>query len=146
MDYNRLLAASFSWFSLDKVFWFIALFWVSLPFIVTLPQLFQTGAVYSDVTLPIAVILYDVLYVILFFGIVLLIQSCLSPKTGVSKEFGLRRVVDLVFLVFLEMFYVFVWNISVRLRKVQLLLIIAAALFWLLFISSFNIFILIIFS
>jgi len=92
-----------------------------------LPQAFETG-VYSEITLPIAHALYSILYLTFVVGVVVLMQHCLSEKKVGTCKVTLRRLVDTVFLVFVEFFYLLVWNIYFPFRAIQLLLIIASAL------------------
>ena len=146
MDFNSIIRSSYSWISASKVIWFVAFFWISLPFITMLPQIFNIGSIYSTATMPLAVLLYDALYVALIFGVVLLIQRSLIQKHETVAKLGIRKMVDLIFLVFVEFFYVLVWNISVRLRKVQILLIISSALLGYLFFLSQDTIILILFT
>lgn len=146
MDFDGIVRSAYSWISVGKVIWFVAFFWISLPFIIILPQLFASGAVYSSVTKPLAILLYDVLYVALIIGVVLLIQHCLVAKREKISPLGVRKVIGLVFLVFVELFYVFVWNINAKLRNIQLLLVISSALLGYLFIASMDWVVLVLFS
>jgi len=146
MDFNSIIRSAYSWVSIRKVIWFIAFFWISLPFIIVLPQLFESGAVYSKITMPIAILLYDVLYIALIFGIILLIQRCLAEKHEKVVTLNLRKIIDMIFLVFVELFYVFVWNINARLRRIQILLVISSALLGYLFLLTINTIVLVLFA
>ncbi len=128
MDYDRIIKSAYSWISLKNAAWFIAFFWVSLPFILLLPTIFEKRMVYSHITMPIAIILYDLLYLVLIVGIIILIQYCLEGKRQGYCNPSPRRIIDTIFLVFVELFYIFVWGANVSFRRVQLLLIIASAL------------------
>ncbi len=129
MDFSRVVSSAYSWVSLNKVIWFIIFFWISLPCIVILPQAFEKGLIFSNVTRPVAIVLYDLLYVTLVLGVIVLMNNCLvEKKSSKGFDFGARKVLDLIFLVFVEMFYVLVWNINAFFRKAQLLLLIAFVL------------------
>jgi hypothetical protein len=126
MDFSKVVSSAYSWISLKKVIWFIVFFWVSLPCIFILPQAFQKGLIFSNITRPVAMVLYDLLYVTLVLGIIVLMNHCLvEKKSSKGFDFGARKVLDVIFLVFVEMFYVLVWNINSFFRKAQLLLLIA---------------------
>jgi len=127
VNYRSLIGSAFAWISLDKAFWYLIFFWISLPFLVLLPQIFQLG-VYSKQTLPIAFALYDILYATVILGVIVLIQFCLNEKKVHTSKITVLKIVDTVFLVFVELFYAFVWNIHSSFRIIQLLLIVASVL------------------
>ena len=126
MNYGRILASAYSWLSLSKVIWFLVFFWLSIPVLMFLPQVVQNGA-YSPSLIPLIYGLYDLLYLALIIGIVFLIQDCFHDKKLKVPTFGLLKVVKTFLLVFVEMFYIFVWNLHARFRLVQILLLIASA-------------------
>lgn len=128
MNYDEIVKSAYSWISLKKVAWFIAFFWVALPFILLMPMVFEKRLVYSHATLPIAMILYNILYFTLIVGIIMLIHYCLEGKKQESCKLSAKRIFDIILLVFVELFYILVWGSNVSLRKVQLLLIIASSL------------------
>lgn len=146
MDFREIARSSYSWVSKGSIVWFLVFFWVSLPFIIILPQFFQSGLVYSGSLKSIALALYNVLYVILFLGVIALINFAVSKRDYFDFKVRARNVVDLVFLVFVELFYIFVWNINIRFRKLQLLFLVASALLCLVLISTDNIVALVLFS
>ena len=146
MDFDSIIRSSYSWVSATNIIWFIAFFWIALPFITILPQVFSTGLIYSQATMPLAVLLYDILYVVLILGVILLIQHSLIQKHARVSSLSARKIIDLIFLVFVELGYVFFWTISVKLRKIQHLTLIFSALFGYLFLISFNAVILVLFS
>jgi len=129
MNFSKVVNSAYSWVSLDKLAWFVMFFWISLPCIFILPPIFQKGLIYTSVTRPVAIVLYDLLYMVFVLGVIMLMSHCLVDKKA-SKGFdlGARKVVDMVLLVVAEMFYIFVWNINSFFRKVQLLLLIAFTL------------------
>jgi len=137
MDYHKIVSSAYSWMSIDKAKLFLLFFWISLPFLIILPYIFEKNLVYSTSTKPIAMALYAILYFTLFLGLVVLIQYCLKKKNERIAQMDLKKIFGLIKLVFLEGFYVFVWNINSKLRISQLLLLIATGLFFLL-VSSFS--------
>jgi len=126
VNFRNLIGSAYSWISLDKALWYLVFFWVSLPFLLLLPQIFSAG-VYSKQTLPIAYALYDILYVTVILGVIVLIQFCLSERRVSTCKITVSKLVDMFFLVFVELFYAFVWNIHSSFRIIQLLLIVASA-------------------
>lgn len=146
MNFNSIVRSAYSWLSVKKIIWFIAFFWISLPFILILPKLFESGAIYSELTKPLAIILYDVLYIALIVGVILLIQRCLLAKHERAPSLGITKVIKLVLLVFVELFYAFVWNINARFRRIQILLLISSALLGYLFALTLDNILLVIFA
>ncbi len=132
MDYKKIVASAYSWMSIEKAKLFLLFFWVSLPFLLILPQIFEKDLVYNSATKPIAVCLYSVLYFTLFLGLIVLIQYCLRSKNEKVADMSLGKIVGLIKLVFLECFYVFIWNINSKLRVSQILYLISSALFFIL--------------
>ena len=132
MDYQNILSSAYSWMSVDKAKLFLLFFWVSLPFLIILPSFFEKNLVYTSTTKPIAMILYSILYFTLFLGLVVLIQYCLKTKKEKVSKMDLKKIINVVKLVFLEGFYVFVWNIDSKLRFSQILLLISTGLFFIL--------------
>ena len=135
MDYHKIISSAYSWMSIDKAKLFLLFFWVSLPFLIILPQVFDKNLIYSGSTKPIAIILYGILYFTLFLGLIVLIQYCLKKKNEKVSNMDFNKIVSVVKLVFLEGFYVFIWNINSKLRVSQILFLISTGLFFIL--SSF---------
>lgn len=127
MNYRKIVNSAYSWISLDKAIWYLIFFWIAVPVLLGLPQVFEQG-VYSSTTMPLAVVLYDVLYVSVIMGLVVLIQFFLERKNSFVVKMSIKRFVDVFFLVFLELFYVFIWNLNSSFRLIQALLLVAAAL------------------
>ncbi|MEI7960871.1 MAG: hypothetical protein WCI04_00910 [archaeon] len=146
MNFDSIIRSSYSWLSATNILWFIAFFWIALPVITILPPIFTAGQIYSQVTMPVAVLLYDVLYITLIFGVILLIQNSLLEKHNKVANLNTRKVIDLVFLVFVELGYILIWNISAKLRKFQILLIISSALLGYLFFISSDVIALVLFA
>jgi len=135
MDYSKIISSAYSWLSIDKAKLFLLFFWISLPFLIILPQFFEKNLIYTQLTKPIAMCLYSILYFTLFLGLIVLIQYCLKNKREKTVEMDLWKLIGLVKLVFLEMFYVLIWNINSKLRFSQILFLISTGLFFIL--SSF---------
>ena len=127
MNYKKIVNSAYSWISLDKAIWYLVFFCISVPVLLMLPQAFEQG-VYSSSTIPIAMVLYSVLYISLILGLIVLIQFLLSQKNLSVSKMTIRKLIDLFFLAFLELFYVFVWNLNSSFRLIQSLLLVAAAL------------------
>ena len=132
MDYKKIVSSAYSWMSIQKAKLFLLFFWVSLPFLIILPQIFEKNLVYSGATKPIAIALYGVLYFTLFLGLIVLIQYCLKSRNEKIALMDLKKIFGLVKLVFVECFYVIIWNINSKLRLSQILLLILTGLFFIL--------------
>ncbi len=132
MDYKKIVSSAYSWMSVEKAKVFLLFFWVSLPFLMILPSIFEKNLIYNAATKPIAQCLYGVLYFTLFLGLIVLIQYCLKTKHEKVAKMDLRKLVSLVVMVFVEAFYVFIWNINSKLRVSQLLFLISTGLFFIL--------------
>lgn len=132
MDYNKIVSSAFYWMSVEKAKLFLLFFWISLPFLIILPQIFEKDLIYNSATKPIAMGLYCVLYFTIFLGMIVLIQYCLRTKKERVTEMTGSKLTGLVKLVFLEAFYIFIWNINSKWRFSQLLFLISAGLFFIL--------------
>jgi len=132
MNYDKIVSSAISWMSVDKAKMFLLFFWVSLPFLIILPSIFEKNLVYTSTTKPIALSLYCILYFTLFLGLVVLIQYCLKSKNEKVVNMDFKKLMNLIQLVFLEAFYVLIWNINSKLRISQLLYLILTGLFFIL--------------
>jgi len=128
MDYRAIIRSSVSWISADKIAWFIAFFWISLPFLVLMPSIFEKNVIYTELTKPIAFALYDVLYFVFLLGIIVLIQHALASKREPICEISFEKLFSLFFLVFYEMVHIFLWSLHASYRVLQLLFLIASIL------------------
>lgn len=132
MDYKKIVSSAYSWMSVDKAKMFLLFFWISLPFLIILPSMFEKNLIYNESTKPIAMALYGILYFTIFLGMIVLIQHCLKTKREKIVEMNVSKLIGLVKLVFLEAFYVLVWNINFKWRVSQLLFLMSTALFFIL--------------
>jgi len=128
MNYKSIIQSSVSWISAKKIAWFISFFWISVPFLVLLPQIFEQNIVYNSATKPLALALYDVLFVVFFLGVIVLIQHALSAKNESVCEFSFRELARLVALVFFELFHIFFYGLHASFRMLQLLFLVASLL------------------
>jgi hypothetical protein len=126
MNSGKIVSAAYSWISAERVLWYLLFFGISIPFLLLFPQIFEKN--YFGVARSIAVVFYDILYLAVILGVLLLIQFCLTSKKEQVKKLSVTKVIDAIFLVFVELFYALVWNIHFPFRAIQFLLIIASAL------------------
>ncbi|MFA5931170.1 MAG: glycerophosphoryl diester phosphodiesterase membrane domain-containing protein [archaeon] len=127
MNYKKLVNSAYSWISLDKAIWYLLFFCISVPVLLLVPMAFEQG-VYSSITMPLAIVLYDILYISVILGLVVLIQFFLEQRDSTISKMTIKKLFDLVFLVFVEIFYVLIWNLNSSFRLIQALLLIATAL------------------
>lgn len=130
MDFNRVIASAYSWISLNKVVWFLVFFWISLPMLLLLPQAIEQYNLFTAELLPVVFLLYDIMYLAVIVGFIALTQYCLSERNIRTPEFHPNKIVDIVLLVFVEMFYLFVWNLHAQFRYIQTLLLISTGLLY----------------
>lgn len=127
MDYDKIINSAYDWISLDKLIWFLFFFWLSLPVFLLVPIGIEKGFFYSGLFW-----LVDILYYIMYFAILLalmlLTTGCLNKKNFKTHAISISKFGDTIFLVFLELWYVFVWNIHKSYRFTQLLLLIGLPL------------------
>ncbi|VVB74377.1 Uncharacterised protein [uncultured archaeon] len=146
MNYAKVVSSAVSWVSMRKVLWFLIFFWIALPVLVFLPEVIDKG-LYPSSMLPLVVALYDILYLAVIVGVIVLIQGCLAHKHSECKDFSVGRLLNLIVLVFIELFYVFFWSIYKGFRAIQLLLIVLSVFVFYYYLASasqfiFNLFIL----
>ena len=129
MDYDKVIRAAYNWFSLKDVAWFLVFFWIAMPILVFLPSLIEKQF-YGALATPLVSVLYIVIYLSVIVGFIALLQNCLQHKNLAAKRLSPRRFVRTVALVFVELFYIFVWNLHRPYRVPQLLLIIGSGILY----------------
>ena len=132
MDYKRILSSTYSWASIEKAKWFLVFFWISLPALIMVPSFFLENLAFTDVSKILSFVLYAVLYLAFILGFVALIQGCLKSFDKSFYSINLLKLVELFQLVFLELFYILIWNINSKWRVFQILLILLNALLFVL--------------
>ncbi|MDD3083605.1 MAG: hypothetical protein PHP82_01135 [Candidatus ainarchaeum sp.] len=129
MDYDRIINATYNWFSFSKAIWFVFFFWLSLPVLFLVPFAFESGFFYYNFSWAIQT-LYVITYFLVILGLLLLTCFTLNKKNCNSKNISFTRFIDTVFLVFCELFYVFIWNKNKKYRFTQILLILGTILLY----------------
>jgi hypothetical protein len=123
MNYDKIIDATYGWLSLEKLVWFILFFWLALPVFFLVPPAMELGFFYYKLTWVVEA-LYAIMYLAILLGLMLLTCSCLNHKKINANKISITRYIDTIFLAFLELWYVFVWNIHKSYRFTQILLII----------------------
>ena len=130
MNYDEIISSAFAWISLKKVAWFLVFFWLSFAVLFLVPQAIQKQA-FSSIGVTFVYSLYTIMYICALIGLISLVQACLGEKRFSAQKMSITRVIDTIFLVFVEMWFVWVWNLNKRLRVPQILLLIGASfLYW----------------
>jgi len=129
MNYDSVIDATHNWISAKRVFWFIIFFCLSLPVLVMVPWVIEEQWVYAPL-IPLVYLLFDLMYLCLIVGLLALTQWCLKQKNFSFQEISIGRIVDTVFLVLVEMWFVLVWNLHRAYRFTQLLLLIGIPLLY----------------
>ena len=129
MDYDKIIDSTYSWFSLKKLFWFLVFFWIAIPILFVVPWALEQQ--YFDESVNwLVYLLYLVIYIGIIVGFVTLTCACLNYKKLNSKVLDKKSLIYTFALVFLELFYVFVWNIHKTYRFTQLLLLLGIPLLY----------------
>lgn len=119
MDFNRIFNASLKWFSVPKAILFILFFWLSLSLLFLIPW----DDIILDSLFYFLQIFYGIIILVTIFSLLLLTWFVLYNKKFKLVNFSFTVFVDSLFLVLMEIFYVFFWNKNKKYRVVQLLLI-----------------------
>jgi len=129
MNYDKIINAVYDWINLEEVYWFLTFFWLSLPVLAIIPQALAKDFFTPDL-LWLVYILYDIMYVAVILGLVALTQNCLIKRHLHTQKVSPSKALDTFFLVFLEFWYIFAWNLNRRLRVIQILLLMAVPLLY----------------
>ena len=130
MNYDKIIGSAYSWISLTRVVWFLLFFWIALPLLLFLPPLMEQQGLFGPSSIWIVTALYDILYLAVILGLITLTQQCLEERKISTVPFSVRKLVNIVLLVFVEAFYALVWNLSYQFRIIQILLLIATGLLY----------------
>jgi hypothetical protein len=122
MDYDKILSSTYDWIHLNKISWFLTFFWLGFIVLMLVPIGLQSNFFYEKFSWFIYS-LYFIMYVVVLFGLMLLVSELLKHKKFSHASISFLTFFDTFFLVFLELWHVFVWNIYRSFRFTQLLLL-----------------------
>jgi hypothetical protein len=122
MDYDKIISATYNWFSLDKLMWFLVFFWLSFFVLVFVPLAFRINW-FAQSSLWVINSLVGIIYLVLILMLMVLTSHTLKHNKFDAKDISFTRIIDTIFLVFLELWYIFVWNLHKAYRVTQLLLL-----------------------
>lgn len=129
MNYERIIEASYKHFSLKRDVWFLLLFWIAFPIIVLIPWAFEKN-IFGSESKAFLLVIYEIVYLVAVLGFIILNNYFLSQKNINSPKITLKRFLLIFPLVFIEMWYLFVWNLTNKyLRVTQILLLLGIPLF-----------------
>ncbi len=123
MNYDQVINAAYEWISLEKAMWFLLFFWLSLPVLMMVPYALADELFYFEFNWIVHG-LYYIIYLSILLGFMLLTCACLNHKKLSSSKVSISKYIDTIFLVFVELWYVLVWNMHKSYRFTQLLLLI----------------------
>lgn len=129
MNYTTIINSTYNWMSLEKLLWFLLFFWISLPVFLLVPVGIEQN-VFESSKLWVVSFLYSLIYFALIIAFLTLTQHCLRKKNYDAKELSLTKVVNGIILVFVQFWYVLVWNIHKKYRFSQLLILFGIPLLW----------------
>jgi len=129
MDYDRIINLTYNWISLKKVFWFLIFFWLAMPILFVVPWALEKQFFDESVNW-VVYILYFIIYVGIMVGFISLTCACLGHKKLKYQEPTQSKFLDTLLLVFLELGYIFIWNIHKSHRFTQLLLLLGTPLLY----------------
>jgi hypothetical protein len=122
MDYDCIISATYNWFSLEKLAWFLVFFWLSFFALVFVPVAVGIGW-YSQEVLWIVNGLIGIMYIALILALIVLTCHTLGHNSFSVEKLSLGKFIDTIFLIILELWYILVWNIHKAYRVTQLLLL-----------------------
>ncbi len=128
MNFNRVIEASYKCLSLKNHLWFLLLFWIAFPILVIVPWAMEKG-LFGLSLQPLVLVLYEFIYVAVIFGFVALTTVFLFQKKLGAPKVTLKKFLLTFPLVFVELWYLFVWNLKDKyFRFTQLLLVLGIPL------------------
>lgn len=122
MNYDAIITSTYKWLSLNKLIWFLLFFWISVPVFLFLPVLLNLNF-FAENKLWLVNFLYFVIYFSLIVSFFILTYYCLKKHNHDAKEISITKFFDGVLLIFVQLWYIFVWNIHKSYRTTQLLLL-----------------------
>jgi len=140
MDYDKIIGATYTWFSLKKLAWFLIFFWLSFFALVFVPVAIQIGWYVQDVIWVVNTLI-GVMYLALILALIVLTCHTLEHKSLNVQKLSVGKVIDTIFLVIVELWFIFVWNIHKAYRTTQLLLLFGIPLLYFYTITGQSVFI-----
>jgi hypothetical protein len=137
MDFDNLINSVYDWVSFGKIIWFLLFFWISMPVLFFIPMAVELGLFYAALDWVVS-LMYILMYVSVLLAFMVLTTTCLSQKKFPSARVTFNKALDTIFLVFLEFWYIFVWNMHKAYRFTQLLLLVGIALLYYYYTTSFS--------
>lgn len=134
MNYDAIINSTYNWFSLQKLVWFLAFFWISIPLFVFFYYGLEMGLFVKE-RIWFVNSLYFIIYFALFVGFFVLTYHCLKKKNLDAKDISITKFFDGILLVLMQLWHIFVWNIHKPYRITQLLILFGLPLLW--FYSSY---------
>jgi len=122
MDYDKIISATYNWLSLEKLMGFLVFFWLSFFVLVFVPLAFRINW-FTQNYLWVTNCLIVIIYLVLLLVLMVLTTHTLKHNKFDVGDISLTRIIDTIFLVFLELWYIFVWNLHKAYRMTQLLLL-----------------------
>lgn len=122
MNFERIIDSAYSGLSLKKYLWFLVFFWIALPLLSIVPWAIEKGFFGLSIQ-PAILVIYELIFIAVIFGFVVLTNSFLCQKRVVAPKITLKKFLLTFPLVFVELWYLFVWNLKDKnTRIIQLLL------------------------
>lgn len=135
MNFDRVIEASYKCFSLKNHLWFLLLFWIAFPVLVIVPWAIEKGFFGVSIQ-PLVLILYELIYLAVIFGFVVLTTVFLCQKRVDAPKITFKKFLLTFPLVFVELWYLFVWNLKDKyVRFTQILLILGIPLLYFYYLS-----------
>lgn len=122
MDYDSIITSTYKWFSFDKLVWFLLFFWIALPVFLLVPVALDLKF-FAEHRIWVVNFFHFIIYFSLFVAFFTLTYYCLKRKNHDAKEISITKFFDGIILVFVQFWYIFVWNIHKSYRITQILLL-----------------------
>ena len=121
MDYGKVLESAYKWTGFKGVAWFAVFFLITVSITVIIPLMLRQGIFFDEPSIPVVQVLYAFNAVVLFVGSVALIEFILKANNFKTQKVTPGKLLDTVFLLVLQVWYIFFWNLHKPYRLIQLL-------------------------
>ena len=102
MDYDKIISATYSWFSLKKFAWFLVFFWLSVSMLFLVPWALEKQ--YFDNSISwIVYIFYAIIYLGVVLGFITLNCACLKNRKLKSADPTKKSIISVLLLVLAEL-------------------------------------------
>ncbi|MFA5357442.1 MAG: hypothetical protein WC308_00780 [archaeon] len=124
MDYDGIIESTYRWVFQGKALVYLLFFFLiflAVFFIQGVDAIFWGNLVVSENVFSIFNDVYYIAQAVIFVGIVFLLGFCLKSAGFQTVKISVSKILDVFFLQVFELWYIFVWSMSRRYRRIQIL-------------------------